>query len=108
MVEVSTVVTNKGNAPGTSVVRLYLNDRETDWQSVTLAPGQSRVIKFSIPASDSPGQYDVTVNNIKAGSFIVKDNGISDAIFWTSSIMVIAALVMGVIYVWRKREGYYD
>jgi uncharacterized repeat protein (TIGR02059 family) len=107
MVEVSTVVTNAGNASGTSMVRVYVNGQEADALAVTLAPGQSRVVKFSIPATGA-GENEVTVNNVKAGSFTVQDNRASDVIFWASSVMVILALIMAVIYTWRRREGYYN
>jgi len=107
MVEVSTVVTNAGNASGTGTVKVYINGQEAGAQAVTLAPGQSRVVKFSIPANEA-GENEVTVNNIKAGSFTVQDNRVNDVIFWASSVMVILGLILGVIYVWRRREGYYD
>ena len=107
MVEVKTIVANAGNASGTSMVRVYVNGQEAGSQPVTLAPGQSRVVKFNIPATE-PGVNDVTVNGISAGSFTVPDNRASDFIFWASSIMVILALILGIIYTWRKREGYYD
>jgi hypothetical protein len=106
-VEVSTVVTNAGNASGTGMVRVYVNGQEAGAQAVTLAPGQSRVINFNIPATEA-GENEVTVNNIRAGTFTVQDTRASDVVFWVSSIMVISALVMGVVYAWRRREGYYD
>jgi len=106
-VEVSTIVANTGNASGTSMVRVYVNGKEAGSQPVTLAPGQSRVVKFSIPASE-PGVNNITVNGVSAGSFTVQDNRVSDFIFWASSAMVILALILAVIYTWRRREGYYD
>ncbi len=106
-VEVSTIVANTGNASGTSLVRVYINGKEAGAQAVTLAPGQSRVVKFSVPAAE-PGVNEVVVNGISAGSFTVQDNRVSDFIFWASSTMVIMALIMAVIYTWRRREGYYE
>jgi parallel beta-helix repeat protein len=106
-VEVSTTVTNTGNAGGSSVVRVYVNGQAVDTRAVTLDPGQSQVVRFNIPAAEA-GQYDVTVNNVRAGTFTVQDTRANDVIFWASFLMIIAALVMGVIYAWRRREGYYS
>jgi len=107
MVEVSTIVTNAGNASGTSMIRVYVNGQEAGTQPVTLAPGQSRLVKFSVPASE-PGINDVTVNNVSAGSFTVQDNRTADVIFWASAFLVILALILSIIYAWRRWTGYYS
>jgi beta-glucosidase len=83
MLRVSADIHNSGSRPGTEVVQLYVHDRVAPtsrpvrelkgFSRVTLAPGESKTVEFSVTANDlgsydpkmswvvPPGTYDVWV-----------------------------------------------
>jgi beta-glucosidase len=64
-VRVSVAVTNTGSRPGTDVVQLYSSaahgprEQLRDFSRVTLAPGETRTVRFSVPVADL-ASWDVT------------------------------------------------
>jgi hypothetical protein len=56
---------------------------------------------------DEPGTYMVYVNNVPAGNFTVKQVINPDIILVISLLLITLSLVLGFIYIWRRREYEY-
>lgn len=68
-VDISAVVENVGNAEGTYSVTLKVNGTLVDRKNVTLAPGRSTLVTFTV-VEDEPGIYIVELDGL-AGEFRV-------------------------------------
>lgn len=88
MLTVTTNVTNTGSVPGTDVIQLYLHENYTTilqpvqklegFQRVTLAPGQTRAVAFTLGRQNfgyyndqgqfvvQPGPFDLWVSDTSA------------------------------------------
>jgi beta-glucosidase len=92
---VSVTVTNTGSVEGTDVVQLYIRDVTASlvrpvkelksFQRITLKPGESRVVSFSLGAKDL-SFYDVQGNAVlEPGEFRVMVGGnsrdVTEAVF---------------------------
>ncbi len=105
-VTVTAVVVNKGSANGASLIKVYIDGQEEASRGVTLAGGSSSPVTFTVNRSQ-PGTYAVYVGGVAAGSFTVADYIDSNIVLFVSSALVLTALVLGVIYIQRKRQGYW-
>jgi len=101
--KVTAMVTNKGFTGGTARIMVTVNGYETATQGVNVAKGGTVPVEFYV-SGDSPGQYRVYVNNVSAGEFNVSAFKQSDLILWLSTICVLAALGLGVLYILRRRR----
>jgi len=105
-VKVTAMVTNKGATDGTARVMVTVNGYEAATQGVNVAKGGTVPVEFYV-SGDSPGQYQVYVNNVSAGEFNVSDFKQSDLILWMSTVCVLAALTLGIVYTIRRRRDEY-
>lgn len=101
MIIVNALVTNRGQSDGVSVIRVYVNGEVESVQGVTISNGKSKEVSFTI-CRNEPGEYNVHVNSVPAGSFCVF--GINpDIILWISIALIISSLVLGVSYLRKRR-----
>jgi len=73
---------------------------------VTVESGKKKDIVFTT-VQDRPGTYTVYVGGMQAGSFVVEEYINPDVILFISMGLVLTALMMGVVYVWRRRQQEY-
>jgi Leucine-rich repeat (LRR) protein len=97
-VYVTATIANKGSANGNAVVKLIVNGEEEGRQSFAVASGSTIPVTFTIQKSQ-PGIYNVSVNNISAGSFRVSDNS---TILYVSIAGLFLAFALGVILIYRR------
>jgi len=105
-VKVTATVANRGTVNGKTAVRLYINGQEEAVQGITVESGKTRIITFTT-ARSQPGTYTVYVGGIQAGSFTVADYVDPNIILFISMALVLSALLLGLIYVWRSRQQEY-
>ena len=105
-VTVTANVANGGTANGSTRLKLYVNGEEDSSQGITVESGGNRPVYFTVNRSQ-PGTYDVYVSGVQAGSFVVADNIDPDNILFISMTLIFFSLVLGIIYVWRKRQQEY-
>ena len=103
-VTVTAIFANKGTVNGSTAVKLYVNGYTEAAQGLALASGQSRTVSFDIVKAE-PGQYQVYVNGTSAGSFTVEDTYSSDIVLAVSLACILAAFVLGVIMIIRRRQA---
>ena len=101
--KVTAMVTNKGFTGGAARIMVTVNGYEAEAQGVNVAKGGTVPVEFYV-SGDSPGQYRVYVNNVSAGEFNVSAFKQSDLILWLSTICVLAALVLGALFIMRRRR----
>jgi len=101
--KVTAMVTNRGTTGGTARVIVSVNGYEAATQGVNIAKGGTVPVEFYV-SGDSPGQYQVYVNNVSAGEFSVSAFKQSDIILWLSMICVLASLFLGIAYIMRRRR----
>ena len=100
-VTVTANVANTGTGNGASVVKVYVNGAEEAQQGVSVNSGSTSQVSFNISRSE-PGTYTVYVGGTNAGSFTV-DQFTPDTILYISGAVIFFALVLGVIWVTRRR-----
>ena len=100
-VTVTANVANTGTGNGTSVVKVYVNGTEDASQGVTVTSGGTSSVTFNV-ARNEPGTYSVYVGGAQAGSFTV-DEFTPNTVLFISGALVFFALVMGVIFMTRRR-----
>jgi len=105
-VEVTANVANRGTVNGSTTIKLYVNGEEDSIQGVTVESGRNRPVYFTVSRS-RPGTYDVYVGSVQAGSFVVADSIDPDNILFISLTLIFFSLVLGIIYIWRKRQQEY-
>jgi len=101
-VTVSADVANTGTGNGTSVVKVYVNGSEASSQGVTVNSGGISTVSFTISRNE-PGTYSVYVGGARAGSFTVDEFSAPNIILIVSSALIFFAMVIGVIYITRRR-----
>ena len=104
-VAVTTSLINKGSHEGSSKITVYVNGHEEASQGVSLGSGQSRTLSFSVSRSD-PGTYDVTVNNMPAGSFTVDVFNNNDALIYVIIGIITLAIVAVLVFIARRPAHY--
>lgn len=105
-IEITATVSNVGTVNGNTVIKLYVNGHETTVRSITVESGKSRKIIFTT-TQNKPGTYTVYVNGVQAGSFVVKEYIDPDIVLFISMALILCSLLMGVVYVWRRRQQQY-
>lgn len=102
-VTVTANVVNTGTGNGTSAIKVSVNGEHEAQQGVAVNSGGSSTVTFNITRND-PGTYTVYAGGVNAGSFIV-DQFTPDAVLYLSGAMVLLALVMGMVWVTRRRRS---
>ncbi len=102
-VTVTANVANTGTSNGTSSIKVYVNGQEESSQGVTVSSGGSTPLTFTVSRNE-PGTYTVYVGGTSAGSFVV-DQFADGTILFISGAMILFALVIGVIYITRRRQA---
>ena len=83
------------------MVKVYVNGTEDASQGVTVTSGGTSSVTFNV-ARNEPGTYSVYVGGAQAGSFTV-DEFTPNTVLFISGALVFFALVMGVIFMTRRR-----
>jgi len=107
-VEVSINVANTGEERGSRAVILYVNGNAEQSQTVTVAPGSSQNVVFTVTRA-TPGTYSVLVEG-QRGQFAVRSTSVfGGGGLGTGGIIaivvVLLALIVGVILVMRGAPG---
>lgn len=102
---VSADVVNSGKADGSARVTLYVNGQEESNQGITVKSGSSTPVTFSVSRVE-PGTYNVSVGGAQAGGFTVDRFDGPDVILYISGALLVAALVIGLLLIHRKRHRY--
>ncbi len=105
-VTVSAVVANKGTVNGSVRITVYVNGEQEHTYGLTVNSGKSIPVQFAI-SREQPGTYSVHVNGIEAGTFRVEAVIDPNMALLISMSLLTAALILGVIYIRRKRQGNY-
>jgi phosphodiesterase/alkaline phosphatase D-like protein len=105
-VKVTATVSNRGTVNGSTRLTLYVNGQEDSSQGVTVESGGNRPVYFTVTRSQ-PGSYSVYIGGVQAGSFVVAEYIAPGAVLLISLLLILASLVVGLIYVWRRRQQEY-
>jgi phosphodiesterase/alkaline phosphatase D-like protein len=105
-VTVTANVANRGTVNGSTRLKLYVNGEEDSSQGVTVESGGNRPVYFTV-TRNQPGTYDVYIDGAQAGSFTVAEYVDPDIILFISLTLIFFSLVLGIIYIWRKRQQEY-
>lgn len=97
---VSVEVTNTGGTEGTHRVELSINGEVVDNGSVSLAPGESGTISFTVSEAEE-GTYEVSLEDL-TGSFVVRERGFGFP--WTMVAVAVVAVAIGIVVIWRWRS----
>ena len=73
--ELSVAISNTGGEAGSYTATLYVNDSREDSRTVSIAPGATETVLFSVTESE-PGTYQVSLEG-KEGQFTVMAPGTS-------------------------------
>lgn len=101
-VTVTANVANTGTGNGASNIKVYVNGNEESSQGVTVTSGTSTPVTFIVSRNER-GTYSVYVGGTQAGSFTVDEFADANTILFISGALVFFALVIGVIYMTRRR-----
>lgn len=96
-------VANNGAMKGTKKVKVYVNGQLDSEQGVMVGSGSSSQLTFFVVRSE-PGEYNVNVDGVSAGSFKVELIEESDMVLIISSILLIMAFVLGMVMIGRKQQ----
>ena len=104
-ITVTADITNRSTVNGIKKITLYVNGQVETAQGITVNSGGTSKLTFYVTRSE-PGDYTVYVDGVQAGSFKVESSSDSDIILWLSMACVLAALIMGAVYImrWRRFE----
>jgi hypothetical protein len=102
-VTINATVANRGTVNGTTIIKLYVNGQEEASRSVTVESGKTVPLSFTV-ARSQPGNYSVYVGGVSAGSFAADDVSEPNVILFVSAGFVLAALVLGIIYMRGRRQ----
>jgi len=87
---ISAMVTNSGSLAGSYTARLKINGSEVDSQEVSLEPGESQAVSFTV-SRGAEGEYSVVLDGLE-GSFTVRETP-SEAHFVLADLSVLPAEV---------------
>jgi len=99
---VTAIVTSPVN--DTTRIKLYINNQEESSQLVTANQGKEVPINFTI-SKNEPGTYAVYVESVNAGSITVgevDEHAGPNIILYIVIALIIFAIILRAIYVWRK------
>ena len=100
-VTVTANVANTGTGNGSSVIKVYINGAEESQQGVSVTSGGTTSVTFDV-TRNQPGTYTVYVGSTNAGSFTV-DEFTPNTVLFISGALVFFALIIGVIWMSRRR-----
>jgi len=103
-VTVTADVINKSAVNGNKKVTLYVNGQVETTQGVTVNSGGSSKLTFNVSRSE-PGDYNVYVDGVPAGSFKVEMVTEPNAILIFSAALVALAFLIGVVMLWRRQRA---
>jgi hypothetical protein len=103
-VAVTADITNKSAVNGNKKVTLYVNGQVETTQGVTVNSGGSSQLTFNLSRSE-PGDYNVYVDGVPAGSFKVELFRESDAILIISAALVALAFILGMVMLGRRQRA---
>ena len=105
-VTVTTDIINKSTVNGNKKITLYVNGQVEKSQSITVNSGSSTQLTFSVSRSE-PGDYNIYVDGVPAGSFKVAIFRESDIILILSITLLAMAFLVGLFMLRRRRQGSY-
>jgi len=103
-VKVTADIANRSTVNGNKRVTLYVNGQVENVQGITVNSGGSSKLTFYVTRSE-PGDYTIYVDGVQAGSFKVESSRDSDIILWLSMAFVLASLILGMVYVMKRRRA---
>jgi len=102
-VTVTADIANKGTVNGSKKVTLYVNGQVESTQGVTVSSGSSSKLTFNVSRSE-PGDYNVYVDGVPAGSFKVEMVTGNDGILIFSVALIAIAFVFGLVMLRRRQR----
>lgn len=103
-VTITANVANTSAVNGSARLTLYINGQEEASQGITMASGGNSPVTFTVTRNE-PGTYSVYVGGTNAGSFIVDQFNDTNLVLYISSILILFAFVIGVIYTMRRKQA---
>lgn len=103
-VTVTADIINKSAVNGSKKVTLYVNGQVETTQGITVNSGGSTKLTFNVSRSE-PGDYNVYVDGIPAGSFKVEMVTAPDTILIFSAVLVALAFLIGMVMLWRRQRA---
>jgi len=103
-VTVTASIINKSAVNGIKKVTLYVNGQVESTQGVTVNSGGSTKLTFNVSRSE-PGDYNVYVDGVPAGSFKVEMVAGNDTILIFSAALIALAFIAGMVMLWRRQRA---
>jgi hypothetical protein len=103
-VTVTADIANKSTVNGNKKVTLYVNGQVETTQAVTVNSGGSSKLTFNVSRSE-PGDYNVYVDGVPAGSFKVEVVTGPDSILMFSVALIALAFIAGMVMLWRRQRA---
>ena len=103
-VTVTASIINKSAVNGIKKVTVYVNGQVESTQGVTVNSGGSSQLTFNITRSE-PGDYNVYVDGVPAGSFKVEMVAGNDTILIFSAALIALAFIAGMVMLWRRQRA---
>jgi hypothetical protein len=75
---ISALITNSGNLSGTTNVQLKINGMNAEIRAVSLDPGKSQEVKFSL-AENEAGIYQAEINGLKTSFTVIEKAATADS-----------------------------
>lgn len=101
-VTISVEVTNIGGREGRHTVSLRVNQVLEQTKQITLVPGQTEVVTFTV-TKDKPGSYTVEVNGLTKGFTMVAPSWLSKC--WWITMAVLVAIGLLIYFLSRRKRG---
>jgi len=101
---ITAYVANNGSREGSAQIKLLVNGRDEETQGVAVPAGKVKTVRFDLSRNE-PGVYNVTINNISAGSFVVQTAVNEALVFAVIGCFIIAITVVSVM-LWRRLTYY--
>ena len=110
-VTLSVRVFNSGASEATGDVVITINGKDDIPKEVTLGPGKSQPVSFTVSESD-PGNYEVSIGGLNTGFEVLKaaspgqqSSGLSTAVIGIIAAGCLLALVISLIGIFRRRSN---
>jgi len=94
-------VTNTGGSEGSYTLNLTVNGGVEQAETVTLAPGATEIVTFTI-TKEEPGSYSVSVDGLTK-EFVVTAPSWLSRYWWTILLIAVAAGLLVYFLWWRRR-----
>jgi uncharacterized repeat protein (TIGR01451 family) len=108
-ITITTNVVNEGQVTGSHVVALTINGRVEQTKTVTVGPGATRQVSFTISKAE-PGSYQVSIGNQRSDFVVAGDQktqpvgGISGLLMALTTLVLVVLTGLLVITVRRRRQ----